>query len=68
MSKVTVYQYQMLNTNLGEPRMARRWGTRQAIEGLKCSAEIIEFAAALVDASAVDSMGLTALDFDPSSG
>jgi hypothetical protein len=51
MSKVTIYQYQMLNTNLGEPRKARRWGTREAIEGLKGSAEIIEFAVALVDAS-----------------
>jgi hypothetical protein len=38
MSKVTVYQYQMLNPNLGEPRKARRWGTREAIEGLGDSA------------------------------
>jgi hypothetical protein len=60
MSKVTVYQYQMLNTSLGEPRKARRWGTREAISGLGGSAEIIEFAAALVDASAVDSIGFTA--------
>jgi hypothetical protein len=38
MSKVTVYQYQMLNPNLCEPRKARRWGTREAIEGLGDSA------------------------------
>ena len=67
MGKVTIYQYMVLGTNLGEPRKARRWGTREAIEGLKGSAEIIEFAAALVDASAVDSIGFTALDFDPRS-
>ena len=65
MGKVTVYQYQMLNTSLGEPRKARRWGTREAIEGLKGSAEILELTAALVDASAVDSIGFTELDFDP---
>ena len=65
MGKVTIYQYMVLGTNLGEPRKARRWGTREAIEGLKGSAEIIEFAAALVDASAVDSMGFTRLGFDP---
>jgi hypothetical protein len=28
------YQYMVLGTNLGEPRKARRWGTREAIEGL----------------------------------
>ena len=68
MGRDTIYQYMVVGTNLGEPRKARRWGTREAIEGLKGSAEIIEFAAALVDASAVDSMGFTRLDFDPSSG
>jgi hypothetical protein len=35
MSKVTVYQYQMLNTNLGEPRKARRWGTWEALRDLR---------------------------------
>ena len=48
-SKVTIYQYQMLSTNLGEPRKARRWGTREAIEGLGDSAKLIEFTGALVD-------------------
>jgi hypothetical protein len=68
MSKVTVYQYMVLGTNLGEPRQARRWGTREAIEGLKGSAAILEDTAAEVDASAVDSIGFTDLDFDPHSG
>jgi hypothetical protein len=68
MSQVTVYQYMVLGTNLGEPRQARRWGTREAIEGLKGSAAILESTAALVDASAVDSIGFTTLDFDPHSG
>jgi hypothetical protein len=68
MSKVTIYQYQMLNTNLGEPRKARRWGTREGIASLKNFAEILEFNTAEVDASAVDSMGFTQLDFDPRSG
>lgn len=68
MRTITIYKYTLLNTRLGEPRVARRWGTREAIEGLKGSAKIIEFASALVDALAVDSLGFTALDFDPSAG
>jgi hypothetical protein len=68
MSQVTVYQYMVLGTNLGEPRQARRWGTREAIEGLKGSAAILEYTAALVDASSIDSIGFTELDFDPHSG
>ena len=65
MSKVTVYQYMALGTSLGEPRKARRWGTREAIEGLKGSAEILGDTATDVDASVVDSMGFTQLDFSP---
>ena len=65
MSKVTIYQYQMLNTNLGEPRKARRWGTREANERLKGSAEILEHTETQ---SSVDSIGFTGLDFDPHSG
>jgi hypothetical protein len=30
----------MLNTNLGEPRKARHWGTRETIEGLGDSAKL----------------------------
>jgi hypothetical protein len=65
MSKVTVYQYMVLGTNLGEPRQARRWGTREAIERLKGSAEILEHTETQ---SSVDSIGFTGLDFDPHSG
>lgn len=65
MSKVTVYQYMALGRSLGEPRKARRWGTREAIEGLKGSAEILGDTATDVDASVVDSMGFTQLDFSP---
>jgi hypothetical protein len=67
MSKVTIYQYILLNTGLNEPRKARRWGTREAIEGLKGAAEILEDTATEVDASVVDSVGFTNLDFDPRS-
>jgi hypothetical protein len=55
----------LFNASLGERRKSRCWGTREAIEGLKGSAEIIEYSAAVVDASAVDSISFTALDFDP---
>jgi hypothetical protein len=49
MSKVTVYQYMVVNTNRGEPRKARRWGTREAIDRLK-HAQLLEDSATLVDA------------------
>jgi len=68
MSKVTVYPIHGARHEPGEPRQARRWGTREAIEGLKGSAEILEDIAAEIDVSAVDSIGFTALDFDPRSG
>lgn len=67
MSKVTIYQYILLNTVLNEPRKARRWGTREAIERLKGAAEILDDTATEVDASVVDSVGFTNLDFDPRS-
>jgi hypothetical protein len=66
--KVTVYQYMVLDPNRGEKRKSRRWGTREGIESLKQFADIWEFTAAEVDALAVDSMGFTRMDFDPSSG
>jgi hypothetical protein len=67
MSKVTVYQYMVLDPKRIEKRKSRHWGTREGIESLKDFAEMMEFTAAETDASAVDSMGFT-LDFDPSSG
>ena len=60
MSKITVYQYVMLDPF--QRRKARRWGTRE-----EQFAEILEETATEVDASAVDSLGFTQLDFDPRS-
>jgi hypothetical protein len=67
MSKVTVYQYMVLDAFRVEKRKSRRWGTREGIEALK-DFEIIEDTATEVDVSAVDSIGFTTLDFDPHSG
>jgi hypothetical protein len=62
MSKV--YQYTVLDSYRNERRKSRRWGTRKGIRSLKDFAEIIEFTAAEVDATAVDSLGFIQLDFD----
>jgi hypothetical protein len=66
MSKVTVYQYTVLDAKRIEPRKARRWGTREAIDRLK-HAQILEDSAALVDAMVLNVGGFTELDFDPRS-
>jgi hypothetical protein len=68
MSKVTVYQYMVLDPNRAERRKSRRWGTREGIASFKHFVEILEDTAVEVDASAVDSMGFTKLDFDPRTG
>ena len=65
MTKVTVYQYIVVDAYRIERRMSRRWGTREGIESLKDFAEILESTAIEVDASAVDSSGFTQLDFNP---
>ena len=67
MSKITVYQYRVVDTNRVEPRTARRWGTRQAIMALK-HADIIEQSATRVELTALNESGFTELDFDPRSG
>jgi hypothetical protein len=64
MGKVTVYQYAVLDTNVLERRVARRWGTREAIERLK-RADLIEDSAVLVDETILNEGGFTPLDFDP---
>jgi hypothetical protein len=66
MRKVTIYQYTVLDVNRIEPRKARRWGTRKAIESLKV-AEIVEESATLVDESLLTN-GFTELGFDPRRG
>jgi hypothetical protein len=65
MSKVSIYQYTLPDPNRIEPRKARRWGTREAIERLKV-AEIVEESATLVD-EWVLTKGFTPLGFDPRS-
>jgi hypothetical protein len=65
MSKVTIYQFKVLDTVV-EPRVARRWGTREAIASLGW-ADILENTATEVDDSALNPGGFTPLDFDPRS-
>ena len=57
MSKVTVYQYTILDLKRVERRKSRRWGTREGIQSLSDLTEIIEGTGVEVDASAVDSLG-----------
>jgi hypothetical protein len=68
MTRVTVYQYMVLDPKRIEKRKSRHWGTREGIESLRDFGEILEFSATVVDVSAVDSMGFRRLDFDPSLG
>jgi hypothetical protein len=64
MGSVAVYGYSTLDTNVIEPRIANRWGTRRVIEGLKV-ATIIEHSAIQVDDDVLNENGFMALDFDP---
>ena len=61
---VKVYQYEILDTYRVERRKARRWGTREAIDGLKV-ADIIERSVMEVDPAVLNEGGFTELDFDP---
>jgi hypothetical protein len=67
MNKVTVYQYTILDLRRVERRKSRRWGTREGIQSLSDLTEVLEDTGTEVDASAVDSLGFTQLDFDPHS-
>jgi hypothetical protein len=66
MRQVTVYQYMVLDTNRVELRKARRWGTREAVDGLK-DAQIIGGSATLIDEAILNASGFTPVDFDPGS-
>jgi len=68
--KVTIYQFMVLDPGRAERRTSRRWGTREGIQSRKDFAEtvILEETATEVDASKVDSMGFTKLDFEPVPG
>lgn len=68
MTKVTVYQYLVLDSYRFQRRKSLHWGTRAGIESLKDFAEILESTAIEVDASAVDSSRFTQLDFNPTAG
>jgi hypothetical protein len=61
MSRVTIYRYKVLDTNVVEPRVARRWGTRAAIASLGW-ADMLENTATEVDASVLNPGGFTPLD------
>ena len=65
--KVTIYRFKVLDADVVEPRIARRWGTRAAITSLKDMAEILESTATEVDDLVLNSGGFTPLDFDPRS-
>jgi hypothetical protein len=67
MSKVTVYQYKVLDTRRLEAGIARRWGTREAIARLR-NAVILEETATRVDACLINMGGFTQFGFDPHSG
>jgi hypothetical protein len=64
MGRVAVYRYTTVDANIIAPRIANRWGTREAIEWLKV-ATIIEDSAIHVDDVVLDERGFTPLDFDP---
>ena len=64
MRKATVYRYLVLDTNNVEPRVARRWGTREAIHRLR-HAEVIENSMKQVDEEVLNVGGFTPVDFEP---
>jgi hypothetical protein len=64
-TKVTVFQYQILDPKVVERRLSRRWGTRAAIAGLKDMADIVEVSATDVDEAVLDPTGFTPLNFGP---
>jgi hypothetical protein len=65
MGKVKVYQYTILDPDVVGRRKGRRWATREAMEALKDTAEIIESSGVLVDETALNRSGFTAMDFHP---
>jgi hypothetical protein len=65
MKKAIIYQYTILDLKRVERRKSRHWGTREGILSLTDLTEVLEDTAVEVDASAVDSLGFSKLDFDP---
>jgi hypothetical protein len=64
MSKVTIYQYLVVDNNSGQIRKANRWGTREAIARLR-NTLIVEHTATRVDDSVINIGGFTVCGFDP---
>jgi hypothetical protein len=58
-----VYRFTIYDIANDESRLSRRWATRQAIEWAHGHA--LEETETEVDASVLDSNGMTARDFDP---
>lgn len=64
---VQIYRFRIYDIAIDGYHLSRRWGTREAIDGIR-NAVIIEETGTTVDDSAVNSdlFGLTVRDFDPS--
>ena len=67
MSKVTIYQYLVIDRHRKQVRKAQRWGTRKAIERLRTTL-VLEDTAATVDTSVINIGGFTEFGFDPHPG
>jgi hypothetical protein len=61
--RVTVYRFKKWDNVIGDDRVARRWATVEAIS--RTDGAIIRESATEIDASNLDSTGMTASDFDP---
>jgi hypothetical protein len=68
MGKVTIYRFQMYNSQTDEVVTSRRWGTEQAIKEI-AGGHVLKHTATEVDDSVIrsDIHGFTARDFDPRS-
>jgi hypothetical protein len=64
MSKVTIYQYLVVNDYRRQIRKAQRWGTREAIARLR-NTLILEATATTVDDTEINIGGFTVFGFDP---
>jgi hypothetical protein len=64
MSKVTIYQYLIIDRRRGQVRKAPRWGTREAIERLRATV-MLEDTATMVEESVINIGGFNRLLFDP---
>jgi hypothetical protein len=64
MIPMKIYRFRTWDSHADQIKESRRWGTRDAIQNL-IGGEIIERSETEVDESAIDSDGLTAMDFNP---